>query len=260
MISEAKLILYQGTPEEKIVDLDRTEVTLGRDPSCQVVFSEATISRRHAQLRREGDSWTISDLGSSNGTFVNGRRITGSQAVRSGDVIGLGSTQLLFQGGEPLVVPSRARDATALEWTPQTQGTLPTPTVPPPAVPEPTPVPVGPPPLARQPSPLPDVGPRPLLPATGPAQDIGPRPPLTEPGRQVPTAPEPEKRPRGCLIGAVMGGIILILLICVLAVGGYFFLSRPQPGSTPKSWTPLSLSQGLPTMEAAAASLEFVRN
>jgi hypothetical protein len=83
---------------------------------------------------------------------------------------------------------------------------------------------------------------------------------LTEPGRQVPTAPEPEKRPRGCLIGAVVGGIILILLICVLAVGGYFFLSRPQPGSTPKSWTPLSLSQGLPTMEAAAASLEFVRN
>jgi pSer/pThr/pTyr-binding forkhead associated (FHA) protein len=66
------------------------EMVVGRDPSCQRVIDRATVSGRHARLRRSGDRIFIEDLGSSNGTFVNGRRVEGATEVRAGDLIGFG--------------------------------------------------------------------------------------------------------------------------------------------------------------------------
>ncbi|NJL26542.1 MAG: ATP-binding cassette domain-containing protein [Thermoanaerobaculia bacterium] len=73
------------------VRLDRPTLVIGRSPECDVVLDSPIVSARHAKLQRTGDGWQIEDLGSTNGTYVNGRRVSGSTLVAEGDLIGLGS-------------------------------------------------------------------------------------------------------------------------------------------------------------------------
>lgn len=71
---------------------------VGRSRDCEVVLEDAGVSRRHAELRpRDAGAWTIEDLGSTNGVRVNDRAIAGPQELRSGDRVGLGSTELVFE-------------------------------------------------------------------------------------------------------------------------------------------------------------------
>ena len=65
-------------------------LTLGRSRYCDVVVAHDTVSRRHAELWREGDRFYVTDLGSSNGTWVDGRRVDRERRVRRGDQILLG--------------------------------------------------------------------------------------------------------------------------------------------------------------------------
>ena len=62
---------------------------LGRSSACQLVFSDDTVSRRHAELRLMDGRWMLRDLGSSNGTWVNGRRVVEAE-VGPGDEVALG--------------------------------------------------------------------------------------------------------------------------------------------------------------------------
>ena len=55
------------------------------------------VSRRHAEVRPSGGSWTVRDLGSTNGVKVNGRRIDGAQSLRPGDRIDVGTSQLTYE-------------------------------------------------------------------------------------------------------------------------------------------------------------------
>jgi hypothetical protein len=70
--------------------------TIGRSRSCDVVLADANVSRRHAEVRPRGGSWTIADLGSTNGVVVNGVRIERPHALRAGDRIEIGTTTLTF--------------------------------------------------------------------------------------------------------------------------------------------------------------------
>ncbi|MGW6706640.1 FHA domain-containing protein [Streptomyces sp. NPDC054956] len=63
---------------------------IGRDPGNGLRLSHETVSRAHAELRQRDGVWVVTDLGSTNGTTVNGRRVTGSAVVRDGDQIGFG--------------------------------------------------------------------------------------------------------------------------------------------------------------------------
>ncbi|MFE2146700.1 DUF1707 and FHA domain-containing protein [Streptomyces sp. NPDC059456] len=63
---------------------------IGRDPGNGLRLTDETVSRVHAELGMRDGVWVLTDLGSSNGTTVNGRRVTGSVAVRDGDQIGFG--------------------------------------------------------------------------------------------------------------------------------------------------------------------------
>jgi hypothetical protein len=71
--------------------------TIGRSRECDVVIEDSGVSRRHAELRPEGTSWRIEDLGSTNGVRVNGLAIHGTHQLRSGDRIEMGSTEILFE-------------------------------------------------------------------------------------------------------------------------------------------------------------------
>ena len=62
---------------------------VGRDPGCAVVLADPTVSRRHAQLEVEADACRIRDLGSSNGTYANGRAVT-STRLHEGDTVTFG--------------------------------------------------------------------------------------------------------------------------------------------------------------------------
>lgn len=71
--------------------LDAETCTLGRAAGCELVVQGQLVSRRHAQVRRIGLHYQISDLGSRNGTFVNGKLLQEPQLLADGDLIGLGS-------------------------------------------------------------------------------------------------------------------------------------------------------------------------
>ncbi len=70
---------------------------LGRSRDCDVVLADPDVSRRHAELRPQGASWTIADLGSTNGVTVNGRRVERPVALSSGDRLGLGNLDVVFE-------------------------------------------------------------------------------------------------------------------------------------------------------------------
>lgn len=71
-------------------------VTLGRSRQCDIVLSDPNVSRRHAEVRPRGGSWVLSDLGSTNGSRINGRTIEQTEVLKAGDEIELGSTALQF--------------------------------------------------------------------------------------------------------------------------------------------------------------------
>jgi len=90
--------LSLGESAHTTLQLAADETTLlGRDPSCDLVLDLPMISARHARLRHRDGKVTIEDLGSTNGTFVNGERVSGKRRVSVGDVIGLGSYTLLLK-------------------------------------------------------------------------------------------------------------------------------------------------------------------
>jgi hypothetical protein len=74
-------------------ELRAASLLIGRSSACQLVLADDTVSRRHAELRVEDGCWVLRDLGSSNGTWVNGRRVVEAE-VRPGDVVQLGASAL----------------------------------------------------------------------------------------------------------------------------------------------------------------------
>ncbi|MFD0690311.1 DUF1707 and FHA domain-containing protein [Actinomadura fibrosa] len=70
-------------------------IVVGRAPGCQFILTDLTVSRFHAELYRADEGWMISDLGSMNGTRVNGWRLTGPARVRPGDEVGFGNAAFI---------------------------------------------------------------------------------------------------------------------------------------------------------------------
>jgi len=78
------------------VQIGTEPLVIGRLPECGVVLADSNVSRRHAELRRSGDSVVLTDLGSTNGTRVNGAPIR-ERVLVSGDEVSVGSTRLIFE-------------------------------------------------------------------------------------------------------------------------------------------------------------------
>jgi len=102
------LVVQSGPRAGQTFPLHDGANTLGRAPGNDVLLSEASVSRSHARIMVRAEGIWIEDLGSTSGTFVNGRRVTGSTWLRSGDVVQVGGlVKLSVQGvrGAPPVSP-----------------------------------------------------------------------------------------------------------------------------------------------------------
>jgi hypothetical protein len=78
-------------------DINALVLNIGRGDDMDIVIDNASVSRKQAQIRREADGrWIVEDLGSANGTFLNGRRITGPAPLAQGDEISFGKYSVYF--------------------------------------------------------------------------------------------------------------------------------------------------------------------
>ena len=87
------LLLFEG----KRLVVGPAGVSLGRSRQCDVVLPDPNVSRQHAEIRPRGSGWVLTDLGSTNGSLLNGRRIDAPATVRPGDEIELGTSLITFE-------------------------------------------------------------------------------------------------------------------------------------------------------------------
>lgn len=109
-----RLVVRRGPQPNQTYDLNKDNGTLGRDITNDIVINDPEVSRHHLRMTRGAGGFTFEDLGSTNGTFVNGQRLTGSRALRPGDMIGLGETVTLAYeaSGAPVMSGAEAPGST----------------------------------------------------------------------------------------------------------------------------------------------------
>lgn len=90
-----QLVMKSAPYPEKEFPLVKDEMIVGRDTTSDIVISDAEISRRHARLYKLGEAYMIEDLGSTNGSFVNGQRLTGPHALQPGETVRFGENIML---------------------------------------------------------------------------------------------------------------------------------------------------------------------
>jgi transcriptional regulator with GAF, ATPase, and Fis domain len=93
----ATLEIIEGPGAGRVYVVDRPSNVVGREGDCDVKLEDSRSSRRHAEIvRQKADSYLLRDLGSSNGTIVNGATVRGERQLRDGDEISVGQTKMVF--------------------------------------------------------------------------------------------------------------------------------------------------------------------
>lgn len=90
-----RLIVRRGPQPNQIYELNKDVITLGRDITNDIVINDPEVSRHHCRMTRSGGGYTLEDLGSTNGTFVNGQRLGSARPLSNSEMIGLGETVTL---------------------------------------------------------------------------------------------------------------------------------------------------------------------
>jgi pSer/pThr/pTyr-binding forkhead associated (FHA) protein len=95
--TQSRTRLLLNTPNgRQVIPLESTQLTVGRGLNNDIILEDSRVSRHHAQLRYRARRFWINDLGSTNGTFINGEQIE-EKALRDGDTISLGGLELIFK-------------------------------------------------------------------------------------------------------------------------------------------------------------------
>src|SRR5947207_2071829 len=92
----ASVTVIFGGKEEKTYQLDKSRLVVGREPKCDIQIDNLGISREHCAFSQRGEAYLIQDLNSSNGTYVNGKKIT-EHFLNNDDEIIIGKYKLLFR-------------------------------------------------------------------------------------------------------------------------------------------------------------------
>jgi hypothetical protein len=99
-----QFVVQSGAEPGKTYDLNvGTELSVGRQSANQIVVSDEQVSRRHAEIKGIAGGALVTDLGSSNGTFVNGTRVSSPQTIRPGDTLQVGTTVLRLVDSDNVV-------------------------------------------------------------------------------------------------------------------------------------------------------------
>lgn len=179
-----RLVPSSGNP----IEVGQDGVLVGRDPTCDIVLSDGSVSRRHARIERRGPQWFVVDQGSANGTFLDSQRATDG-AIRNGQELRFGSVAYRVE-----IAPS-----------PDTADLMPGATIVQAAPPEPRRVSAPPPPPP---------------PPTGPAARVAG-------SRLVPKAQPPKKRgPLFWSLTGCCGCLTLVALAAGVFFGGLYFLTK----------------------------------
>ena len=93
----AKLVINPTSASKKEIPIASRVISIGRDPSNDLVLSDSMVSRRHAILEQRDDIFVLRDNNSANGTLVNGDKVDTEKTLRDGDLVAIGSSRLLFQ-------------------------------------------------------------------------------------------------------------------------------------------------------------------
>jgi len=187
-----QLMMRSGPNPGKTFTLSKSEIVIGRDINVDVIVNTAEVSRRHARLYLDGSVYVVEDLGSTNGTFVNGQRLTTPVSLRSGDIIMLGEAASLvyevsqFDPNATMISPSSGQ---AVGPTPKPASVAPPQMTPPPQA------------YAGQ------------VPANPAAQ---------QPQAGIPYSP-PVPRKRGGLSWLWAGIGCVVVLLCIMVVGLLIF-------------------------------------
>lgn len=100
------------------------EMSIGRE-NAAIVLQDSEVSRRHAVVRPVGDSLEVRDLGSTNGTWVNGSRVGGATVLRAGDVLRIGRIEFEVAADPAVAPPPPGSPATAVPGVPPASGAVP---------------------------------------------------------------------------------------------------------------------------------------
>lgn len=109
--SSFRMIVRTGPNPGTTYDLTKEVSLLGRDVSNEIILGDAEISRQHARLTRTPGGYVLEDLGSTNGTFVNGERLMAPRVLNPGDLVALGeNVSLTFDAATPEAAATVASD------------------------------------------------------------------------------------------------------------------------------------------------------
>jgi len=239
-----RLVPASGSP----VEVKGDSALVGREPGCDVVVSDGSVSRKHARLERRGSGWAVVDQGSANGTFLDSQRVA-EAAIQSGQEIRFGQVAFRaeFESDDDLAATMMATPSPAVTVVASAEMTS-TPALgaprfparaparPPVSAPPPLPK-AGPPPLARPPATAKQVPGAagslpPHVPANAPPRPRVGAPPLAPVG-QIMAPPVSGKKGKGPIFWVLTGCCGCLLLGVMLAAGifGTFFLSTQAPAT-----------------------------
>jgi pSer/pThr/pTyr-binding forkhead associated (FHA) protein len=133
-MAQYQLIMRTGPTPGAVFALEGDQLTIGRDSTNEITINDAEVSRRHARLTFQGGKFVLEDLGSTNGTFVNGQRLAGPRVLKAGEVVSFGEQiVLVFESStfdpaatvaspRAAAVPSASRPVTPLPRQPNMRG------------------------------------------------------------------------------------------------------------------------------------------
>lgn len=98
---EVRFVVQKGSKRSRVVTLRRDEILIGRRQDCDLRIESSEVSRRHCMIAVQESYLTIEDLDSVNGTFLNGKRVSGKQPVRPGDRLEIGPVCFVVEYNAP---------------------------------------------------------------------------------------------------------------------------------------------------------------
>ncbi len=96
-VGASEIVAKVTLPDDRKITLGKDTLIIGRLAECDIAFDDSNVSRRHAEIKAVAGGFAVNDLGSTNGTKVNGVTITFERALRDGDIISVGSHSIRYE-------------------------------------------------------------------------------------------------------------------------------------------------------------------